>query len=167
MSLQRTHPKQPGIFIHALGEDTFRACANASMFSSYSNETPRELDVRYLSAPVQERESMASVHSGACGAPNFPGLHEKSLPRTALRGGAGHKIDRAGRGGASFWAPRSHPRSGAPPFNRAPPGAPRFFNGVDRAFYGCDRIFYGRDGVFRTIYELLAYFKLLRYAGAA
>ena len=107
------------------------------------------------------------MHSGACGAPNFPGPREKSPPRTAPRGGEGHKIDRAGRGGASFWAPRSLPRSGVPPFKGAPPGAPRFFNGVDRPFYGRDRIFYGRDGVFRTICELSAYFKLLRYAGAA
>ena len=57
--------------------------------------------------------------------------------------------------------PRSLPRSGAPPFNGAPPGESRFFSGVDRAFYGRDRIFYGRDGVFRTICELSAYFKLL------
>ena len=100
------------------------------------------------------------MHSGACGAPNFLGPLEKSLPRTPPRGGVGHKIDRAGLGGASFWVPRSLPRSGAPPFNRAPPGAPEFISGVD-----C--IFYGRDGVFRTICELLAYFKLLRYAVAA
>ena len=93
--------------------------------------------------------------------PGHAGPREKSPPRTTPRGGAGHKIDRAGRGGASFWVPRSLPRSGAPP------SAPRFFSGVDRAFYGRDRIFYGRDGVFRTICEVPAYFKLLRYAGAA
>ena len=102
-----------------------------------------------------------SVHSGACGAPNFPGPREKSPRRTAPWDGAGHKIDRVGCGGVSFWAPRSHPRSGAAP------GAPRFFNNVDGAFYACDRIFYGRDGVFRTICGLSAYFKLLSYAGAA
>ena len=32
------------------------------MFSAYSNETPRELDVRHLGAPAQERESMAGWH---------------------------------------------------------------------------------------------------------
>ena len=94
---------------------------------------------------------MTSVHSGACGAP-------RKIP-------APHRP--AGRGGASFWVPRSLPRSGAPPFNGGPPSAPRFFSGVDRAFYGRDRIFYGRDGVFRTICELPAYFNLLRYAGEA
>ena len=49
----------------------------------------------------------------------------------------------------------------------SPPGAPFFFRGANRAFYGRDSIFYGRDGVFLAICELSAYFKLLRYAGAA
>ena len=48
MSLQRIHPNQPGILIRALGEETFRACANASMFSGAGNKTPRELNVRHL-----------------------------------------------------------------------------------------------------------------------
>ena len=59
---------------------------------------------------------LSSVRTGARGAPNFPGPRAKSPPRPAPRGGAGHLSDRAGRGGASFLAPRLIPRSGAPLF---------------------------------------------------
>lgn len=36
---------------------------------------------------------VGSVHSGACGAPNFLVPHGKIPSRTAPRGGAGHKVD--------------------------------------------------------------------------
>ena len=83
---------------------------------------------------------------------------------------APHRI--AGRGRAPNWPGGAEQgvilalplpsisHSGALHFDGAPPGAPHVFNGADPVFYGC-------DSVFHTICELSAYFKLLRYTGAA
>ena len=62
------------------------------------------------------KEGSGSVRTRARGAPNFPGPRAKSPPHPTPRGEAGHLSDRAGRGGATFLAPRLIPRSRAPLF---------------------------------------------------
>ena len=50
--------------IHALGEDTFKACDNASIFSGGGNETPRELNVRLLGGTglVENKSAKVWLH---------------------------------------------------------------------------------------------------------
>ena len=119
-------------------------------------------------------QTVGSVHSGARGAPYFPGPRQNSPPRPVPRAGAGRLSDWTGRGGASFCAPPLIPHSRAPPFDGAPPGAPYCsITGTVRicvayqTFYGYGRGFYGCDHVFCTLRELPEYDTLLTYTGCA
>ena len=58
---------------------------------------------------LAEYKGPSSVHSGACGAPNFPVPHGKFLPATAPRGGAGRGTKSTEWGGAGrLFGPPGH-----------------------------------------------------------
>ena len=79
----------------------------------------------------------------------------------SVRNGAGRGEDFTPRPGPAWGAGHAIP---SPPCPASYSGAPLVINRLS-VVPPADRIFYGRDRVFRTIRELLAYVKLLTYAG--
>ena len=93
---------------------------------------------------------MSPNHPTVAFAPGRPGPRifrgPAKIPRPAphhraKRGGAGHLFDRAGRGGASFLAPRLIPRSGAPLFT-GPRPVHRLYSFAGRDIFCRSRLFF-------------------------